>query len=284
MHRLSLGDFELTIVSDGTYYLDGGAFFGIIPKVMWERKVKADEKNRVITGLNSVLIRGGKKTVLIETGIGNKIPEKMAKIYAPQAKLLENLHAAGAAPEDIDIVINTHLHFDHCGWNTVRQGHGVRSTFPNAKYYVQEGEWRHGVEQHIRDRVSYISDNYDPLIKNGQMELLNGARDIVPGISVKVYPGHTRNMQAVMIESGGQQACYISDLIPTSAHLDPVWVMSYDLFPLETIENKQRFYDEAIPHKWLVIFTHDHQTPWAYVERDGEKITAKPVAEAVPAD
>ena len=284
MHRLTLGDFELTIVSDGTYYLDGGAFFGIIPKVMWERKVKADEKNRVVTGLNSVLIRGGKKTVLIETGIGDKVPEKMAKIYAPQAKLLENLHAAGAAPEEIDIVINTHLHFDHCGWNTVREGDRVRATFPNAKYYVQEGEWRHGVEQHIRDRVSYISDNYDPLIKNSQMELLNGGREILPGISVKVYPGHTRNMQAVIIESGGQKACYISDLIPTAAHLDPVWVMSYDLFPLETIENKQRFYEDAIPQKWLVIFTHDHFTPWAYVEREGEKITAKPVAEAVPAD
>ena len=284
MHRLTLGDFELTIVSDGTYYLDGGAFFGIIPKVMWERKMKPDDKNRLVTGLNSVLIRGGKKTVLIETGIGNKVPDRMVKIYCPQAKLLENLHAAGTAPEDIDVVINTHLHFDHCGWNTVREGDRVRATFPNAKYYVQEGEWRHGVEQNIRDRVSYISDNYDPLINNGQMELLNGPREILPGISVKIYPGHTRHMQAVMIESGGQKACYISDLIPTTAHLDLVWGMAYDLFPLETIDNKRRFYDEAIPQKWLVIFTHDHFTPWAYLERDGEKITANPVSDAVPAD
>jgi glyoxylase-like metal-dependent hydrolase (beta-lactamase superfamily II) len=284
VHRLTLGDFELTIVSDGTYYLDGGAFFGIIPKVMWERKMKPDDKNRLVTGLNSVLIRGGQKTVLIETGIGNKVPDRMVKIYCPQAKLLENLHAAGSAPEDIDVVINTHLHFDHCGWNTVREGDRVRATFPNARYYVQEGEWRHGVEQNIRDRVSYISDNYDPLITNGQMELLNGAREIVPGISVKIYPGHTRHMQAVMIESGGQKACYISDLIPTTAHLDLVWGMAYDLFPLETIDNKRRFYDEAIPQKWLVIFTHDHFTPWAYIERDGEKITAKNVIEAVPAD
>ena len=283
MHRLTLGDFELTIVSDGTYFLDGGAFFGIIPKVMWERKMKPDDKNRLVTGLNSVLIRGGKKTVLIETGIGNKVPDKMAKIYCPQAKLLENLHAAGTAPEDIDVVINTHLHFDHCGWNTVREGDRVRATFPNAKYYVQEGEWRHGVEQNIRDRVSYISDNYDPLINNGQMELLNGPREILPGISVKIYPGHTRHMQAVMIESGGQKACYISDLIPTTAHLDLVWGMAYDLFPLETIDNKRRFYDEAIPQKWLVIFTHDHFTPWAYLEREGEKITANPVTDAVPA-
>ena len=284
MHRLTLGDFELTIVSDGTYYLDGGAFFGIIPKVMWERKMKPDDKNRLVTGLNSVLIRGGKKTVLIETGIGNKVPDRMVKIYCPQAKLLENLHAAGTAPEDIDVVINTHLHFDHCGWNTVREGDRVRATFPNAKYYVQEGEWQHGVEQNIRDRVSYISDNYDPLINNGQMELLNGPREILPGISVKIYPGHTRHMQAVMIESGGQKACYISDLIPTTAHLDLVWGMAYDLFPLETIDNKRRFYDEAIPQKWLVIFTHDHFTPWAYLERDGEKITANPVTDTVPAD
>ncbi len=284
MHRLTLGDFELTIVSDGTYYLDGGAFFGIIPKAMWEKKVKADERNRVVTGLNSVLIRGGKKTVLIETGIGNKVPEKTARIYCPQAKLLENLHAAGAAPEEIDVVINTHLHFDHCGWNTVRQGDSVHATFPNASYYVQEGEWRHGVEQHIRDRVSYISDNYDPLIKNGQMHLLNGNDQILPGISVKVYPGHTRNMQAVIIESQGEKACYISDLIPTSAHLDLNWVMAYDLFPLETIENRKRFYAEAVPGKWLVIFTHDHFTPWAYLENVEGKLVSKAVAETVPAD
>ena len=284
MHRQTLGDFGLTIISDGTYFLDGGAFFGIIPKVMWERKVKADEKNRVVTGLNSVIIRDGRHTVLIETGIGNKVPEKMARIYCPEAKLLDNLHAAGIAPEDIDVVINTHLHFDHCGWNTVFHGDRVRATFPKAKYYVQEGEWRHGVEQHVRDRVSYISDNYDPLIKNGQMQLLKGDHEILPGISVKVYPGHTRDMQAVMIESGGQKACYISDLIPTSAHLDLTWVMAYDLFPLETIENRKRFYDQAVPQKWLVIFTHDPTTPWAYVERDGEKFTAKPVVEPVPAD
>jgi len=284
VHRHTLGDFELTIVSDGTYFLDGGAFFGIIPKVMWERKVKADEKNRVVTGLNSVIVRDGKHTVLIETGIGNKVPEKMARIYCPQAKLLDNLHAAGIAPEDIDVVINTHLHFDHCGWNTVRDGGTVCATFPKAKYYVQEGEWRHGIEQHIRDRVSYISDNYDPLINSGQMQLLKGDHPILPGISVKVYPGHTRDMQAVMIESGGQKACYISDLIPTAAHLDLTWVMAYDLFPMETIENRKRFYEEAVPQKWLVIFTHDPETPWAYVDREGEKFAAKPVADAVPAD
>jgi glyoxylase-like metal-dependent hydrolase (beta-lactamase superfamily II) len=267
--RTTLGDFELAIISDGNYYLDGGAFFGIIPKPLWQKKVQADEQNRVVTGLNSVLVRTGKHTVLIETGIGNKFDERTAKVYEPQSKLLDNLAAAGVDPAEIDTVINTHLHFDHCGWNTVRQHGKIVPTFPRAKYWVQRGEWQHGQMQCERDRVSYISDNYNPLIERGQMNLIHGDMEIVPGVSVQVFPGHTRHMQAVMLRSGGQCACYISDLIPTIAHLDLVWGMAYDLFPLETIENKKRFYQDAIPEKWLVIFTHDPATPWAYVEDKG---------------
>ena len=263
---LTLGDFELSVFSDGTYFLDGGAFFGVVPKVLWEKKMKPDERNRVPVGLNSLLIRDGKHTVLVETGIGNKLDPRMAKIFAPQAKLMENLAAAKVAPEDIDVVINTHLHFDHCGWNTVRQGDHVVATFPKAQYYVQEGEWRHGSQQHERDRVSYLSENYDPLIQAGRMHLLHGDDEILPGISVKVYPGHTRHMQAVMVKSQGQRACYVSDLIPTTAHLDLTWVMAFDLFPLETIESRKRVYEYALPEKWLMIFTHDPVTPWAYLE------------------
>jgi glyoxylase-like metal-dependent hydrolase (beta-lactamase superfamily II) len=267
MHRLTLGDFELTAISDGTYHLDGGIFFGVIPKVMWERRVKADEKNLVPSGLNSVLVRTGDKTVLIETGLGNKLPGRLVNIYGQPAKLLDNLGAAGISPEDIDIVINTHLHFDHCGWNTVRHGDKVVATFPNAQYYVQEGEWQHARQQHERDAVSYISDNYDPLVTNGQMHLLKGDQEIVPGVSVQVFPGHTDNMQAVMIKSGGKTACYISDLIPTTAHIDLTWVMAFDLCPLQTIESRKRYYAQAMPEKWLTIFTHDPNTPWAYVEK-----------------
>ena len=263
---LTLGDFELSVFSDGTYFLDGGAFFGVVPKVLWEKKMKPDERNRVPVGLNSLLIRDGKHTVLVETGIGNKLDPRMAKIFAPQAKLLENLAAAKVAPEDIDVVINTHLHFDHCGWNTVRQGEHVVPTFPKAQYYVQEGEWRHGSQQHERDRVSYLSENYDPLIQAGKMHLLQGDQELLPGISVKVYPGHTRHMQAVMVKSQGKRACYVSDLIPTTAHLDLTWVMAFDLFPLETIESRKRVYEYALPEKWLMVFTHDPVTPWAYLE------------------
>jgi glyoxylase-like metal-dependent hydrolase (beta-lactamase superfamily II) len=270
MHRTTLGDFELTIISDGTYFLDGGAFFGVVPKTMWSKKVTPDEQNRLDAGLNSLLVRTGEKNILIETGIGNKLPDRLAQIYKQPAKLLDNLHVAGVAPEDIDIVINTHLHFDHCGWNTVRRGDQMVATFPNAKYYVQEQEWEHACQQMERDAISYMSPNYDPLIETGQMVLLNGDLELSPGISVKVFPGHTAKMQAVIIESGRKKACYISDLIPTSAHIDLTWVMAFDLFPLETIESRKEYYAWAIPEKWLTVFTHDDRTPWGYVER-GER-------------
>jgi len=276
MEQLALGDFELAVFSDGTYYLDGGAFFGVVPKVMWSRKVKADEQNRVVVGLNSLLVRTGKHNVLIETGIGNELSEKMAKIYGQPAKLLENLSAGGIAPDDIDVVINTHLHFDHCGWNTVRKNGQLVATFPKAQYYVQEGEWQHGRRQHERDAISYISENYDPLIDTGQMHLLHGDQEIVPGVSVKIFPGHTANMQAVIIKSGGKTACYISDLIPTTAHLGLTWVMGFDLFPLETIESRKSYYAQALPEQWLTVFTHDPNVPLAYVERDESgKMVAK---------
>jgi glyoxylase-like metal-dependent hydrolase (beta-lactamase superfamily II) len=277
MPSLTLGNFELSIFSDGTYPLDGGAFFGVIPKVMWSRKVTADERNYVQAGLNSLLIRTGKQTVLVETGMGNKLSERMIKFYGQPAKLLTNLSAAGVAPNDIDIVINTHLHFDHCGWNTVRGKDGkIVPTFPRAKYYSPEGEWQYARRPSERDAISYIPDNYDPLVQNGQMTLLKGGEEIVPGISVKTFPGHTAHMQAVIVESAGRTACYISDLIPTTAHIDLTWGMSFDLYPLQTIESKKQYYAKAIAEKWLTVFTHDPKMPWAYVEKDeAGKMAAK---------
>src|SRR6266567_1411729 len=208
--RFSIGDFELTALSDGIYRLDGGALFGIVPKALWSKRVTADERNLVPVGLNSVLVRTAEKNILIETGIGEKLPEKMIEIYGQPAKLLNNLSGAGVSPDDIDIVINTHLHFDHCGWNTVRRNGAIAPTFPKATYDVQ----------------------------------------------------------AVIIQSGDETACYISDLIPTSAHVEVNWVMSFDLYPLETIESRKRYYARAIPEAWLTMFTHDPQIPWAYVQKD----------------
>lgn len=277
MHRLTLGDFELSIFSDGTYPLDGGALFGVVPKVMWSRKVAAafgpdfsvDDTNCVTTGLNSLLIRTGTQTILVETGMGNKLSDRMIKFYGQPALLLTNLAAGGVAPEDIDIVINTHLHFDHSGWNTIRDRNGkIVPTFPRAKYYAPEGEWQYARKPSERDSISYISDNYDPLVASGQMTLLKGGEEIVPGISVQTFPGHTEHMQAMIVQSGGQAACYISDLIPTTAHIDLTWGMSFDLYPLQTIESKKRYYAKSIPEKWLTVFTHDPKTPWACVEKD----------------
>jgi glyoxylase-like metal-dependent hydrolase (beta-lactamase superfamily II) len=301
MPSFTLGDFELSIFSDGTYPLDGGAFFGVIPKVMWSRKVAADEKNYVQAGLNSLLIRTehprtGKQNVLVETGMGNKLSERMIKFYGQPAQLLTNLSSAGIAPEDIDIVINTHLHFDHCGWNTMRDQTGkIVPTFPRAKYYAPEGEWQYARHPSERDAISYIPENYDPLVTSGQMTLLKGGEEIVPGISVQAFPGHTASMQAVIIECSGEShisqkkrdvghpvesttACYISDLIPTSAHIDLTWGMGFDLYPLQTIESKKQYYAKAIAEKWLTVFTHDAKTPWAYVEKDdGGKMVARGV-------
>jgi len=270
MHRTTLGDFELTIVSDGTYFLDGGAFFGVVPKTMWSKKVTPDEQNRLDAGLNSLLVRTGETNILIETGIGNKLPDKMVQIYKQPAKLLDNLHALGVAPEDIDIVINTHLHFDHCGWNTVRYDGRIAPTFPRAKYYAPEGEWQYARHPSERDAISFISENYDPLVGSGQMTLLRGDEEILPGISVKTFPGHTAHMQAVIVKSGGLTACYISDLIPTSAHINITWGMAFDLYPLKTIESRKKYYAQAIPERWLTVFTHDDAVPCGYVER-GER-------------
>ena len=286
MHRLTLGDFELSVFSDGTYPLDGGALFGVVPKVMWSRKVDFDERNYVTVGLNSLVIRTdgprtGKQTILVETGMGNKLSERMVKFYGQPAQLLDNLAAGGITPEDIDIVINTHLHFDHCGWNTMRDSSGkIVPTFPRAKYYAPEGEWQYARRPSERDLISFIPDNYDPLVASGQMTLLKGGEEIVSGISVKTFPGHTAGMQGVIIQNSGQTACYISDLIPTAAHIDITWGMSFDLYPLQTIESKKNYYAQSIPAKWLTVFTHDAKTPWAYVEKDTlGKMVARKVQE-----
>ena len=273
MHRIALGDFELSIFSDGTYPLDGGAFFGVVPKIMWSKKVAADERNYCTAGLNSLLIRTGRDTVLIETGMGNKLSERMRKFYGQPAQLLGNLAAGGVAPEDIDVVINSHLHFDHCGWNTVRDKNGnIVPTFPRAKYYAPRGEWQYARHPSERDSISFISENYDPLVESGQMTLLDGGEEIVPGISVQMFPGHTAHMMGIIVQSpssgNSTAACYISDLIPTTAHIDLTWGMSFDLYPLQTIESKKVYYARAIPEKWITVFTHDPKIPWARVEQD----------------
>jgi glyoxylase-like metal-dependent hydrolase (beta-lactamase superfamily II) len=269
--RTTLGDFELTVLSDGTYFADGGATFGVVPKPLWEKRAPADAENRVLLGLNTVIVRTGQHAVAIETGIGNKLGDKAREIYGAKEQLPCAFAAAGIRPEAIDVVVNSHLHFDHCGWNTTRTPDGaILPTFPNARYFAHRGEVEHGHLQLERDAISYISENYDPLIASGQMTLLDThpgeITPIVPGISVECFPGHTAQLLAVHFESAGRHACYISDLIPTIAHLDITWVMGYDLDPVRCIAERKRFYARAIPEQWLVLFTHDHDTPFGVIE------------------
>ena len=279
--RMGLGDFELTLCSDGTYLLDGGAMFGVVPKTLWSKRAAADEDNRILLGLNTVVVRTGTATVLIETGIGNKQSEKMVQIHQNQARLSASLAAAGIRPEEVTHVINTHLHFDHCGWNTTLEPDGaIRPTFPNARYFAHRGEVEHGRLQLDRDRVSYLSPNYDPLLASGQMTLVDQASlardpEIVSGIWLEEFPGHTAHMLGVHIESGDRHACYLGDLYPTSHHLDPTWVMGYDLDPVTCIAERKRLLARAIPEQWLVLFTHDHHVPAATLTLNDK---GKPIA------
>ncbi len=278
--RASVGEWDLTVLTDGSFYLDGGAMFGIIPKPLWEKRTPADERNRILLGTNTIVARNGKHTVVIETGIGNKLTLKAQAIFGNQALLPAAFDAAGIRPGDVDIVLNSHLHFDHCGWNTTRLADGTLApTFPNARYYAHRGEVEHGRRQTERDGVSYMAENYESLLATGQMTLLDGPAQILPSLSVDLYPGHTAQMMAILLTSANQTACYIADLIPTSAHLDVTWGMGYDLDPMRVIAERKRFYARAIPEQWLVLFTHDHATPFGRVQLDprGRPVLAQPV-------
>jgi len=296
--RRSLGSFELIFCSDGTFLLDGGAMFGVVPKTLWQRRMSADADNRVLLGLNTLVVRTGSAVVLIETGLGNKLDPKLRQFVKNEERLPASLAAAGVRVDEVTHVVNTHLHFDHCGWNTTLGDDGVvRPTFPNARYFAAAGELAHGRLQLERDRVSYLAPNYDPLIAAGQLTLidLDGAggfaaddarlrgpdplppvriqtnAEIVPGVWVESLPGHTPDVLGVHVESGGVHACYVSDLIPTHHHLDPTWVMGYDLDPLRCIEQKKRFLARAIAQQWLVVFPHDHQVPAARLRWDDKQ-------------
>jgi glyoxylase-like metal-dependent hydrolase (beta-lactamase superfamily II) len=275
---MKLGKFEISVLSDGTFALDGGQVFGVVPKPLWEKKSPVDTRNRIRMGLNCVLVRTGSENILIETGIGDKFDAKFADIYDVRkpVNLLDQLRVHGLRPEDIDIVINSHLHFDHCGWNARREGARVIPTFPRARYKIQRDEWQHGLHPTERDRGSYIADFFLPV--EVQTDFLGGDCQIVPGVRVEVVPGHNRTMQCVWIESEGERACFISDLVPMRAHLGYPWIMSLDLYPLETLANKKRLLPQLAKERAVVIFPHDDEVRWArLVERDG-KFLAEPLS------
>ncbi|PYU25100.1 MAG: MBL fold metallo-hydrolase [Acidobacteria bacterium] len=277
---MKLGSIEFHILNDGTFRLDGGAMFGVIPKPMWERVVTPDERNRITLTMNSLLIRTAAQWILVETGAGDKWDDKRRDIYAFEGapRLPAQLAARGLEPEQIDIVVNTHLHFDHCGWNTRIVNHQAVPTFPNARYFVHRGELEHARHATERDRVSYLTDNFEPIAQSGQWQLVEDERcEIVSGVELIVLAGHTNDMMAVRLSSGGQTAIFLSDLVPMTSHLSLPWIMGFDSYPLTTLENKKKWLPQIVREGWLALFCHDGKTPAARLREQDGKIIADPV-------
>ncbi len=269
---MKLGRFDLRVVSDGEFRLDGGAMFGVVPKSMWERAKPPDEKNRIRMGTNCLLVAAGRELVLIDTGIGDKHDEKFLDLHAfdrGQRRLPDAIRAAGFEAGDVTHVVLTHLHFDHCGWNTRRDASGrAVPTFPNARYWLNRGEVEHARNPNERDRASYFPDNWEPLIAAGVAELFDDEAEVIPGLRAVKAPGHNADMCVVTIDGGPasaapERAVFWADLVPTVAHVPYPWIMGYDLYPVTTLESKKRWLPRAAAEGWLGCFEHDADTPWA---------------------
>jgi glyoxylase-like metal-dependent hydrolase (beta-lactamase superfamily II) len=265
-------------IQAGGQRLDGGAMFGVVPKTLWERRIAPDERNRIQLGMRCLLIEHEIGPVLIDTGAGNKENDKFYDIYgienrgAPGPTRLEDgLRELGFGVEDIVLVINSHLHFDHAGGNLTRDADGsIRPTFPNARYVVQAGEYHYATHTNERTAGSYFPHNFVPLQESGRFDFVDGERDIIAGIRAIPTPGHTPHHHGLLIESNGERAFYIADLVPTSAHLPLPWIMGYDVEPLVTLETKRRILKRAVDEDWLVIFEHDASTAWSKIQHDGK--------------
>jgi glyoxylase-like metal-dependent hydrolase (beta-lactamase superfamily II) len=268
---LKLGDLEFHVLVDGHVSLDGGAMFGVIPKVFWEKKLPPDARNRVQLAMNCLLVHAGGKRILIETGIGAKMSHKLRDIYAVEGPFLnDRLRDHGLDPSEIDIVVNTHMHFDHCGGNTRQVKDKIVAAYPNAKYVVQRGEFEHAKHPNERDRASYMPENFVALETGAKLALLEADRVIAPGVELIRVPGHTANMQCVKLTGGGKTAFFFADLVPTVAHLPLPWIMGFDLFPMTTLENKKKWIPQVVQEGWIALFCHDAKTQAAYLrERDG---------------
>lgn len=272
MTMVRLGRLELRIVGDGSFRLDGGAMFGIVPRPVWEKVVAPDERNRVAVQLNPLLIRAGGKNILVDTGLGDKHDEKFRDLYAPDrsSTLPGSLREAGLEPEDIDVVILTHLHFDHAGGATVRRGGKTVPAFPRAEHILQEGMWEEAFSPNPRSRGSYRPEDLLPLREAGLLKFVRGEHEVVPGVRVVLSGGHVERHQMVMMESEGRKALHWGDVMPTSAHVKPSWTTGYDLFPLRVAELRETFGERAAAEGWLNVFGHDPASPFAVLRR-GEK-------------
>jgi glyoxylase-like metal-dependent hydrolase (beta-lactamase superfamily II) len=270
---MKLGAFDIVPVTDGRFRLDGGAMFGVVPKVLWERCCPADDQNRIALTITCLLVRAHGKNILIDTGLGDKEDAKFSAMFAVERTppLQQSLKQKGLSRDDIHVVVNTHLHFDHAGGNTTRDGDDqVSSAFPKAVYHVQRGEYEDAARANERTKASYRRDNFTPIAHVNQWEFLTGDTELFPGITAVVTAGHTRCHQSVKIESEGQVAFFLGDLIPTVSHLPLPYIMGYDLYPIQTLETKRWVLDRAFEENWLLLFEHDPKVQAGRVRKDVE--------------
>jgi len=274
----TLGGWRIHALQAGGQKLDGGAMFGVVPKPLWERRIPADERNRIPLGMRCLLIEHDDGLVLIDCGAGNKENARFIDIYGVEnagaggrTALEDALAQLGHSPSDIAIVIDSHLHFDHGGGNTYRnEGGEILPTFPNARYFMQRGELDYASHTNERTAASYFPHNFAPVVAAGLAELVEGEREIVPGIRVLPTPGHVPFHQGILLESKGEKAFYLADLVPTAAHLPLPWIMGYDVEPLVTLETKRRVLARAMAEDWLLVFEHDATHAWGRVAHDGK--------------
>lgn len=262
---MDFGDYRIEIIPDTEFKLDGGAMFGVVPRVVWERRCPPDEANRIKMNMNCLFIETPTEKVLVETGIGEKWTPRQTAMYGIDRKrpFSESLfEITGCRPEDITIVVNTHLHFDHAGGNTILSSAGdAVPQFPNAKYFVSKSEFEHAEAPHERDRASYLPDNWRPMQESGQLELMPDSYEPVDGLRLEQVRGHSETMQTVRLDRGGQTLYGFADLIPMRHHLPPAWVAGFDLCPVETLEFKKRILPQAFEENWICLFYHDTETP-----------------------
>lgn len=273
-----VGALTVHALEAGLQRLDGGAMFGVVPKPLWERRIEADPRNRIPLALRCLLVETPDALVLVDTGIGNKEDEKFVDIYGVEnagspTRLEDAIREVGYSPDDVDIVVSTHLHFDHAGGNTrlhpeAEPGNDAPPVpaFPRARHVVQREEFEFAHRDNERIRASYMTKNFDPLADAGLWTFVEGEAEIVPGVRVVKTPGHTPHHQSVLLESAGERACFLADLVPTTAHLPLPWIMGYDLDPLVTLEEKRRLLGRAKEEGWLLIFEHDPVVPWGRLD------------------
>jgi glyoxylase-like metal-dependent hydrolase (beta-lactamase superfamily II) len=284
-----IGDYRIETIPDTEFRLDGGAMFGVVPRVLWEKVCPPDEFNRIRLKMNCLFVETPTEKILIETGIGEKWTQKEAKIYGifrtkPFAESL--FDKTGCTPEDISIVVNTHLHFDHCGGNTILRGEFRESQrpktedrkpiaqFPNARYFVSKSELEHAENPHERDKASYLPENWRPLQESGQLELKDDVYEVVEGLRIENIRGHSETMQTICLQRGNQTLYGFADLIPTRHHLSPAWIMGYDLYPTETLEAKKKLLPLALQEKWICLFYHDFEYPLYRLIEEAGKLKA----------